>query len=62
MFIINCLICKNKEDYELTIDTKILSISELLTILSKKIEIEDIEIEKESIDQIIVKLYEDYQI
>lgn len=53
---------KNKEGYELTIDTKILSISELLTILSKKIEIEDIEIEKESIDQIIVKLYEDYQI
>lgn len=53
---------KNKEGYELTIDTKILSISELLTILSKKIEIEDIEIEKESIDKIIVKLYEDYQI
>ena len=41
----------DKEGYELTIDTKILSISELLTILSKKIEIEDIEIEKESIDK-----------
>ena len=31
-------------------------------LMKNKIEIEDIEIEKETIDQIIVKLYEDYQI
>ncbi len=30
--------------------------------LSKKISIEDIEIEQDTIDHIIVKLYEDYKI
>lgn len=53
---------KNKEGYDLVIDTKVLSISELLNIVSKKITIEDIEIEHENIDNIIVKLYEDYKI
>ncbi len=53
---------KTKDGYQLVIHLKELSISELLTILSRKIEIDDIEIENESIDDIIVKLYEDYQI
>ena len=53
---------KTKDGYDLTIDTRNISISELLNILSKKITIEDIEIDHESIDNIIVKLYEDFKI
>ena len=53
---------KTKEGYDLVIDTKEISISELLTKISKKITIEDIDIENESIDNLIVKLYEDYKI
>lgn len=53
---------KNKEGYDLVINTEILSISELLNIISKNVVIEDIEIEHESIDNIIVKLYKDYKI
>ncbi len=53
---------KSKEGYDLVIDTSILSISELLNTVSKKITIDDIEIDHESIDSIIVKLYEDYKI
>ena len=44
------------------IDTKDISISELLNKISKKITIEDIDIENESIDNLIVKLYEDFEI
>lgn len=39
-----------------------MSISKLLQQVSKKVTIEDIEIESEGIDQIIVKLYKDYKI
>ena len=53
---------KTKEGYDLVIDTRCISISELLNIISKKIKIDDIEIDHESIDSIIVKLYEDYKI
>lgn len=53
---------KNKEGYDLVLDTRVMSISELLNHISKKITIEDIEIDHESIDNIIVKLYEDYKI
>ncbi len=53
---------KTREGYELIVNTKILTISELLMNLSKKISIEDIEIEQDTIDHIIVKLYEDYKI
>ena len=53
---------KTPDGYELTIDSSILSISEVLGILSRKIVIEDVDIEHESIDSIIVKLYEEYQI
>ena len=53
---------KNKDGYELVINNKLISISELLTFLSHKISIEDIEIEQEPIDKMIVRLYEDYQI
>ena len=53
---------KNKNGYDFVINTQVLSVSKLLKILSGKIEIEDIEIEDESIDSIIVKLYQDFQI
>ena len=53
---------KNKDGYDLVINTKVLSLSELLKSLSRKISIEDIEVEAESIDHMIVKLYEDYKI
>ena len=53
---------KNKEGYDLVINTKLLSISDLLNIISKKVTIEDIEIDHEQIDNIIVKLYKDYKI
>ena len=53
---------KNKEGYDLVIDTRILSISQLLNLISKKITIEDIEIDHEELDNIIVKLYQDYKI
>jgi len=53
---------KTKEGYDLVIDTRDISISELLNNISKKITIEDIEIDHENIDNIIVKLYEDYKI
>ncbi|MBR6949751.1 MAG: ATP-binding cassette domain-containing protein [Bacilli bacterium] len=53
---------KTKEGYDLIIDTREISISELLNNISKKITIEDIEIDHEGIDNIIVKLYEDFKI
>lgn len=53
---------KNKEGYDLIINTKVLSISDLLNLISEKIMIDDIEIDHESIDSIIVKLYRDYRI
>ena len=53
---------KNKEGYDIVIDKNLITISELLSIISKKVTIEDIEIEHEGIDNIIVKLYKDYKI
>ena len=53
---------KTKEGYLVTINAKELKISEFLNIISKKIEIDDIEIESENIDEVIVKLYEEYNI
>ena len=53
---------KTKYGYDFVIDTKEISISELLNHISKKITIDDIEIDHEDIDSIIVKLYEDYKI
>ena len=53
---------KVKDGYNLIIDTKITSISELLNNISKKIVIDDLKIENENIDNIIVKLYQDFKI
>lgn len=53
---------KIKEGYKFIIDSKILNTSSFLGYLSEKIEIKDIDIQNENIDDIIVKLYKDYQI
>lgn len=53
---------KINDGYNLEIDTRFTNISEVLNMISKKVEVEDIEIENESVDSLIVKLYEDYKI
>ena len=58
------IISKEKvtDGYRFTIDTKIIDISSFLNYLSNKIKINDIEIEKENVDDIIIKLYQEYNI
>ena len=51
-----------KDGYRFIIDTKELKISDFINVLSKKANIEDIEIDNENIENIIVKLYEEYKI
>ena len=53
---------KNKDGYDLVIDTRYITISDLLNAISESITIEDIEIDHEGIDNLIIKLYEDYKI
>ena len=53
---------KTKEGYNISIDTNIINVSDFLNLISKKISIKDIEIDNENIDNIIVKLYEEYKI
>ena len=54
----------NKVDngYMYTIDSNVISVSYFLNYLSKNYNIEDIEIDNESIDNIIIKLYEEYNL
>ena len=53
---------KRVDGYELVVDVNILTISELLKYLSLKIEIEDVEIDNVSIDEVILKTYEEYNL
>ena len=53
---------KNKEGYNFIIDSKQINISEFLNLISKKWQIEDIEIDNESLDNMIVNLYEELKI
>lgn len=53
---------KTVNGYELVVDVNILTISELLKYLSLKIEIEDVEIDNVSIDEVILKTYEEYNL
>ena len=48
--------------YNFIIDSNIISISNFLSKLTTKYNIEDIEIDNESIDDVILKLYEDYEL
>lgn len=53
---------KVSDGYHFIIDNKILNVSDFLNIISKKVRIDDIEIENENTDELIVKLYEEYEI
>ena len=44
------------------INSKILETSKFLNVLSSKTEIKNIDIEEENIDDIIVKLYEEFEL
>ena len=54
--------CKKEDYYNFIIDSNIISISNFLSKLTTKYNIEDIEIDNESIDDVILKLYEDYEL
>lgn len=53
---------KQEDGYHFTIDITSLDISSFLNYISDKVDIDDIDIDHENIDDIIVKLYEEYQI
>lgn len=53
---------KNINGYSFIIDSNVLSLSKLLNNLSLKYVINDIDIKNESIDDVIIKLYHDYEI
>ncbi|MBO5375985.1 MAG: ABC transporter ATP-binding protein [Bacilli bacterium] len=53
---------KIADGYEFVIDCKTLNVSDFLNIVTKNISIKDIEIDNESIDDIIVDLYKEYEI
>lgn len=53
---------KINNGYDFIIDSNILTVSKFLNYLSNKYQIDDIEIENENIDDVILKLYQDYQI
>jgi ABC-2 type transport system ATP-binding protein len=53
---------KSEDSYNFIIDSNIISVSNFLNNLTKKYNIDDIEIENENIDDVILKLYEDYKL
>ena len=53
---------KKEDSYNFVIDSNVISVSEFLNNLTKKYNIDDIEIDNESIDDVILKLYEDYEL
>ena len=44
------------------IDSNIITISDFINYMTEKCSINDIEIDNESIDDVILKLYEDYEL
>ena len=58
------IISKKKIDdgYNFIIDSNIISISKFLNYISQEYQVTDVDIESEKIDEIILKLYEDYEI
>lgn len=53
---------KIKDGYKFIIDSKILNLSNFINNISKKVEIEDIDVDNESLDEVIVKLYKEYNL
>ena len=58
------VISKKKIDggYNFIIDSNLITVSKFINYVSKRYQVTDIDIESEKIDEIILKLYEDYQI
>lgn len=58
------VISKHKENdvYNIVIDSNVITVSELLNYLSDKYVIDDIDIDNQKIDDIILKLYQDYKL
>ena len=52
----------DKLSYIFTLDTNLISISDFISYLTSKISINDIEVNNENIDNIIIKLYKDFEI
>ena len=53
---------KIEDGYNFVIDSNIITVSSFINYLSKKYSIDDIEIDNEHIDDVIVKLYQSYEI
>jgi ABC-2 type transport system ATP-binding protein len=53
---------KTVDGYSFVIDSSVINISDFLNMVSKKISVEDVEIDNENIDNIIVNMYKEYQI
>jgi len=53
---------KVPDGYKFVIDIKVIDISSFLNYLSDKINIDDVEIDKQNVDDIIIKLYQEFQI
>ncbi len=53
---------KVPDGYKFVIDTEVIDISSFLNYLSDKINIDDVEIDKQNVDDIIIKLYQEFQI
>ena len=58
------VISKKKIDggYNFIIDSNLITVSKFINYISERYQVSDIDIESEKIDEIILKLYEDYQI
>ena len=58
------IVSKNKIDggYSFIIDSNVISVSKFINYLSEKYSLSDLEIDNELIDDVILKLYEDYKI
>ena len=53
---------KQVDGYKFMVDSNILTISDFINSITKKYKIEDIDIDNSSIDDVIIKLYEDYKL
>ena len=53
---------KEEKGYKFIIDSNILTISKFINYISKKYEVEDLDVDNENIDEVIIKLYNQYEI
>lgn len=53
---------KEGDKIKFVIDSNIITISDFISYISKKLNIQDIEIDNESIDNVILKMYENYEL